>query len=682
MTGSSRRLAAGAATAALAIGLTVLAAGPSTAAAAHAANAPRLTTIAPGHHPMLTVSIPVNIVFVGYRHDAVDVNRMLGQLPTQAAPVVRTPGFFGIDQSVGLNYRYSYRTRFAGRLFDDAFFGHLASSGFVGGPEYFQRLYNEQVHRSLTIGPDVRFVDARSTEAWLEHHAAAVLGIPSTQYTVFLVNWYGRPDFQFHEFTNIGHPDPDTGLDAGEYVLANTRGWGGTSGRSWFYDLSAGPVYMDDSWDVDDADFYYPGSADYRLPPVWEYGNLDAYRPFDDLSGDLAKLVRYVALDMLFTPSPLFDPAATVPAPDGVKQIALDLFEGDPATNGLDDLHPDLLLASHRSLEPYYGIDLTVHDQPLAGDALDAYNIDTGKVNAPGCWSQYGDVTTEFLCFFRDQYRDYFPASGPDAVIPAAGFTVGAYEEHAVGYSGYTDSDHVTGAPSLITVFDTPSVRSGVLGFSAYTHTLMHEAGHFVGLSHPHDGYDPASGADIEPYSAFDFAWAGDASDSVMSYLGGNDSFDVFDRDNMARWHVGRLLDLADTDAAAILAQPPDARAYTLLRKADTEFRGAELSLRAGDWLAAARQAVRGYRDVQRADAAAGVTPASVQAAANERVLLSRGAAVHPSAAVRGAIAKLRRIEAPRVVPHGVLVGDRALQTTQAASGASVPRGKRTRSAR
>ena len=44
----------------------------------------------------------------------------------------------------------------------------------------------------------------------------------------------------------------------------------------------------------------------YRMPPVWEYGNLTGYRPFDDLSGDLAKVTRYVAIDLLFTTSPLY----------------------------------------------------------------------------------------------------------------------------------------------------------------------------------------------------------------------------------------------------------------------------------------------------------------------------------------------------------------------------------------
>lgn len=96
-----------------------------------------------------------------------------------------------------------------------------------------------------------------------------------------------------------------------------------------------------------------------------------------------------------------------------------------------------------------------------------------------------------------------------------------------------------------------------------------------------------------------------------MSYVPGNLDYDRFDRDNLARWDVGRLLDLADTDAAAILAAKPSAPVDALLVKADFEFARALAAMHASDWTAAATAAVAGYRDMQRADAAAGVTPAS-----------------------------------------------------------------------
>ncbi len=102
------------------------------------------------------------------------------------------------------------------------------------------------------------------------------------------------------------------------------------------------------------------------MPPIWEYGTTNAYRPFTDLSGDLAKVIRYVAIDMLFTPSPIYDPAATVPGPDGTKAIQVDVFEGNPASNGLGHIHADTIAATSHDLEPYYDVTAGDH-RPAAG---------------------------------------------------------------------------------------------------------------------------------------------------------------------------------------------------------------------------------------------------------------------------------------------------------------------------
>ena len=430
-------------------------------------NFPSLSAIEPGRHPALHISTPVNIVFVGYRPDTVDVGRILSQLPSGADPRVRSdgfglPGLTGPGQDVGLRYDYRYSVRFAGRAFDDAFFAYLTSIAVVGAIDPIMELYNEQQHNRLDVGPQEAYIDANATEAWLETQSARRLGIAADQDTVFLVDWYGRPDFQFHTYYHLGNVDPDTGIDGGGFVGALTRAWGGNSGPTWFYDLSAGPDYGDNSWDVDDADLDGDGVLDYRMPPIWEYGNTTAYRPFNDLSGDLAKEIRYVALDMLFTPSPIFDPAATVPGPDGAKQIALDIFEGDPDRNGLGDVHPDVVQSTAQSLEPYYPVTFGVTDRPLAGGVLDAYNISIGRSDAPGCpdfqqFQSLGYADAELSCFFRENRAEYFPAPAGNAVIPAIGFTVPDEDAvQAFGLTGATEPDFQTGLPTFIYELDTP----------------------------------------------------------------------------------------------------------------------------------------------------------------------------------------------------------------------------------
>jgi DNA-binding CsgD family transcriptional regulator len=92
----------------------------------------------------------------------------------------------------------------------------------------------------------VRYIPAAATESWLEQQSMGWLGINRNDYTVFLINWYGRPDFQFHTYTNIGPADPDTRIVIGKIRdSSHIRAWGGQSGPTWFYDLSAGPVWAE-----------------------------------------------------------------------------------------------------------------------------------------------------------------------------------------------------------------------------------------------------------------------------------------------------------------------------------------------------------------------------------------------------------------------------------------------------
>ena len=103
----------------------------------------------------------------------------------------------------------------------------------------------------------------------------------------------------------------------------------------WFYDVSAGPDYGTANWLLEPADFDGDGITDERIPPVWEYGTSHWYRPFDDLTADLAKLLRYVAVDALFGSSPIYDPALSEPLLADSLELDLNLFAGraghDPA---------------------------------------------------------------------------------------------------------------------------------------------------------------------------------------------------------------------------------------------------------------------------------------------------------------------------------------------------------------
>lgn len=552
---------------------------------------------------VIETTFDINVVFVGYAEADIDMTEFEADMATTYDPIVRYPAFYGIDLPVGIHGDYNYNILFAPESFNDAFFAYLGSAGTPGPLTVFQALYNEQGNRSETVTDTVLYIDGPSTELWLMTQARAQLGVDVGKYTVFFVNWYGRPDFQFHVYTKTSSPDPDTGYNFGELRASRKMiAWGGSHGRTWFYDLSAGPESWTDNWDINTADVDGGGDVDYRMPPIWEYGNLTGYRPFDNLSGDLAKVLRWVAIDLLFTTSPLYDPLATAPHPGFGKRVFVNIFDDDPGSNGIDWISPRYIRNTMERFQSQYPWRLRIKDQPLRGSgAKRSFRIWAGLNPATGCYTDFGDVFAQLFCFF-DQNRDkYLPTIRPQQFYNGGVFafnTTGARLGSGFGLLGYADDDWVSGTPTYVFAFDTPEYRFSGYGFST---TTTHEFGHHIGMSHPHDGYDSTSATDFGPTGDYYFAWSGDESHTVMSYIDLSLNFGWFDQDNMNRFMMGRHLARANEIAAQVRASNAGRDARELLERADADFADARNAYRAMDYQRAADQARAGFERVWRA---------------------------------------------------------------------------------
>jgi hypothetical protein len=557
--------------------------------------------------PPLTTTIIVNVVFVGYEMADIDETDFSAELPTTYDPIVRYPAFYGIPLPVNIHGDYAFNYTYAPTSFEDAFFGYIASIGTAGPLTVFQEDYNAQIHKSLTISGDVLYIDAPKTERWLMNHARSDLGLDVANYTIFFVNWYSRGDFQYHVYTKTSFADPDTGYNFGEIRGSRKMiAWGGTYGRTWFYDLSAGPEAWTDNWNVDDADVDGDGVLDYRMPPVWEYGNVSGYRPFDNLSGDLGKVARWVAINLLFTSSPLYDPLATEPYPGKGKTVDINMFEDDVKNNGLEWLDTEYVQTALSMFEPQYPWKVKTADHKLNGDAKKAFR-QWAEINlASGCWNDYGTRFAELYCFFdenRDQYLN--------KVKPAQNYIGGVFAFNTklskmgpnAGLLGYADDDWLSGTPTYVFAFDTPYLRNIGYGFST---TVVHEFGHHVGMSHPHDGYDSTFGLDYGPSGDYYFAWSGDESETIMAYNDLTGNFGWFDRDNMNRFMAGRYLTRASEIAARVSqADPSGSRA--LLDEANNNMEQARIAFRQNDWEGAANRARAAFQAAFRASENAGL---------------------------------------------------------------------------
>lgn len=246
--------------------------------AARAASAPiaGLHTLSPGARPDVTETVPVNVVLVGLQPGTgpqqIDAGRLAGALPAQGSPAVRIPGFYGLHQPLGETWRYDYHLTWASQQFQDTLWAELSSLARPAPLTAYQSIYNDQRSRSLDV-TDNEVIDARAVESWLAANAPALLGVDTTEDTVFYIDWFGQPGFRFHVY-DAAQPDPDTGFNFADRDKNKIVAFGGTpppgpaapTRRVWFDDVSAGPDRSTFGYDLDDIDIpgWTPGASGSR----------------------------------------------------------------------------------------------------------------------------------------------------------------------------------------------------------------------------------------------------------------------------------------------------------------------------------------------------------------------------------------------------------------------------------
>ncbi len=574
-----------------------------------AAHQQRFDGLQPGAFVTFKQTVPINLVFIGYDRHAIDHDAVLRELPKGYDPLVRgTQNYELPGRNLGLHYDFRYRVRDASSKFEDQFFGYLKDIGKAGPLTLYQQQYNDQHKNVLDVAGPVLYVDAPSTEQWLTAHNND-LGIDNQRgYTIYFINWYSRKDFEFHVYTKTSEPDPDTNYNFGEQRASRKMiAWGGSSSRSWFYDLSAGPEAWTSNFNVDDADIDGNGVDDYRNPPIWEYTSKGFRKP-SKLSSDLGKVARFVGIDLLFTTSPLYDPLVTAPGVGGAKIASINVLEDDPTSQGTDWLHAKFALDKWKDFEPYYNWRVRVKDRkPIDAEAQKALHIFGGSLVQDDCWNNYGDTFAELFCYF-DAHRSTYIAPSAAKNYVGGIFAFNTTDE-ALGNTnllGFADDNWADGTQSYVFEFDTAGDRDFGYGF---TTTTIHEFGHHIGMSHPHDGYDSELKLDFDGADAYLFAQSGDESATIMSYIDLSAGFSQFDRDNMYRWETAGYINWSNELLASILANPNASKVDGLLADADQHAQQARDNFNTWKYLDGVTHARKAYEDIASAAAKLGIAP-------------------------------------------------------------------------
>jgi hypothetical protein len=555
--------------------------------------------------------VPVDIVLIGFDRNPVNDADVLAVLPSTYLPVVRYPRFYGLNgRSMGLGYSFKYSITRSTAAFNDQFFAYLASIGTPIQPTIYQQAYNNQTKNVLNVTGPVLDINAGSVENWLQTNAAP----KPRAYTVYFINWYGRSGFRFHLYTKKDDPDPDTGHNFGNRQSRGITSWGGTSSRTWFYDFSAGPEWNTANYVVDTKDLNGDGQEEYRMPPIWEYA-ANGYRLPTLLDSDMGRLVRFVAIDLLFTTSPLYDPMITAPGVNGQKVVDTTILEGDPASDGIAFMNAAFAEARWRSFEPYYQWKTALRAvDPIDPGAKKSLDIFTENLEAPDCWVPYGTPFAQLFCYFAQNLGTYVPPYGDeDYVAPAFGFnTTEAGLGSHFGLLGFADDNWVDGTQSMAFTFNADVYRA--LGYG-FTGTTIHEIGHHIGMSHPHDGFDSELGSDYGPSGPFFFAWEGDESDTVMHYLGLTNGFGEHNRDNMYRWEFAGYMNWSNALAGDILASEDADEVFSLLVEADGLAVNARSAFAEWRYLEAVENAKHAYAKLVEAAQAIGVSSETLSTA-------------------------------------------------------------------
>jgi hypothetical protein len=585
-------------------------------AASSAASSHDYDALVPGGVTPLAETVTVNIVYVGMGDPRADVS---AQLPATSSPVMRFPAFYGEPADLGIRYTYAYNHVVAGTAWTAAFYAALDSlAGTASEPlSLFQEQYNAQsnAERTLSAGAN-QWLDAFAVEQYLAANPPA--GVDTADPTIFFIDRSIAAGWYPHVYVKTNEPDPDTGYNFGQ--LRSTRkitAWGGTppgdeenpvSGvrRVWFYDLSAGPDGWQDGWNVDDADVDGDGLADYRIPPAWHYDGGYAHPGYPGsatLGADLGRIVRFVGLDLLFTTSPLYPPFFNADRIPETVNLDVNTVEG---WNGVDAsatfYKPALFLAEENELPTGKTLSLDANtDVAFKGDVKNCYLQWVKNIRCYNDHVQYPAFANPFLNWALN--TSSFLDGNADYEAGVINYAIGTKPKGA-GFLGFADDNWLNGTQSGVFSFVYPEAVAAGYGL---TTTMIHEYGHHSSMSHPHDGYDSTAAADdtasgpgpdgvfgdFGPGGPTYFAWLGDFSNSMMSYIDLNWDFSQFDRDNSARHHAAGFALVANRVADAIEGEPGSAAA---LGAADDDLVDAQLAFAGHDYPAALAKAEEAYR--------------------------------------------------------------------------------------
>jgi hypothetical protein len=701
---------------------------------------PPLVNLAPGTDLRIQQTVDVNVVLVGFG-GLVDPSAVLaGQVLPQWNGV---PKANGQGQTfIGQRFDFRYNVTAAPSWFDDLLFPFLRQVAFPQAPiPIFQGLPPlpitpaQAIYNYCNLDPafdptlgcsfdpyaprvNTRMItqnyllDAAFVEKVLSQNLPSLLGVDVTKPTVVVLNWWGRPDYIDHIYLDGSEPDPETGAPRGFFVGNELGGYGGTAPtdsetchndcifhRLWFYDFSAGPMLRTGGFDlvaqrprfIFTPDFGEPLPY-YRFHHTADYGTVSgAYRPIDDLAGDVAGLAGFVYVSQIAYAGPLYPPALTPPTLP--HRLVLDINRWNWSGQSFAGLLDAPRMISKMSALPY-DVGVEIAEQPESPDSnigrvwqcslTSTTQSDLGQScfgNRNGGYA-YGDIVTYFT-----NHQNQYLTGAPDYEVPIFQFNVPPALQQSWSAIAFDNYLYPPTTPVLLPdnrqnfVFtsSTPFLNT----FLGHGQQLEHEVGHHLGFSHPFQGYlcitETCGSGDFYPFggnASTWFSYAGNYVTGLMTYVGINNDYSRFELDNIQRWLTWEYLDVANFIVAQIASSPRSGTVAAALTQADAQAGAALAAYQSYDYATAEQRARTAYNGLVSAAAQINVhlSPSAYQAVRRNPADFNQAlrdwiaSRVGDNAdAVTGAISSdgVRGLETHPLLPSTTQLTDRLLRGTR-----------------
>ncbi|MHB8603723.1 MAG: hypothetical protein ACYDCK_00600 [Thermoplasmatota archaeon] len=518
--------------------------------------------------PLVTLKLPIHVVFVGFPAGLVDEKSFVARLPANRSPFNELrASTTGSTPNEPLAYALDYHVHDASAAFASALFGYAASIAKPAKADSFLAGYDATttghahactpaasptpvplpVATPLDTPPackDVEQIPADTLEAWIAANRGAYgldFGANGAfaGYTLFLLDSWSNgylPKDTYHEYAIDDH--------TGDLALTgNQRAWGGEHDFVFFDPTAAPDFYDDHPWAVYTVADGASGAQD-EDKPLWDL----AASP-DVLEKNLARNVAD-AVSILWARNPIYfpeyaphydfpltvfiDPAAHTNPNSPLYGIAPADIKNWTDTTRLQAALAGVVARSSVKSEVKF-VFLPTDDMGMFQALQDA------KHRASPTSVDFG-VLKHYL---RENWAQYVPKENDTRVYPEFVFWL---EYPSTSFFAYSDGDEWGDSWGVFTnVADMrlcplrappsgPACLFGGTGPSpqfaqVYQEVLLHELGHSLSLTHTHD----TSHYDSKGYSTYDVNWLWDSTASSMTYRHFRLSFDQFDRDYLAR---------------------------------------------------------------------------------------------------------------------------------------------------